>query len=122
MDPAPQFWDQPGAEDDGIEVRGVVSGQDERTLGRDLVDRALDGDPAHRAAEDPATERQRRDERGDRVVDRLRVVAHALAPLGSVSAARRASASRIALTTASTVSSKRLPSVEMIRASGAARR
>ena len=35
--------------------------------------------------------------------------------------ARRASASRIALTTASTVSSKRLPSVSMIRASSAAR-
>ena len=50
-----------------------------------------------------------------------RVVAHALAPLGSVSAARRASLSRIALTTASTVSSKRLPSVEMMRASVAAR-
>ena len=110
------------AEHDGIEVRGVVGGEDERALGRDLVDRALDRDPAHRPAEDPAAERQRRDERRDRAVDRLRVVAHALAPLGSVSAARRASASRIALTTASTVSSKRLPSVEMIRASGAARR
>ena len=86
-------------------------------VARDLVDRTLDGDPAHRPPEDPATQRQRRDQRGDRAVDRGRVVAHALAPLGSVSAARRASLSRIALTTASTVSSKRLPSVEMIRAS-----
>ena len=50
-----------------------------------------------------------------------RGIGHAPAPLGSGSAALRASASRIALTTASTVSSKRLPSVEMIRASVAAR-
>ena len=71
---------------------------------------------------------ERRDERRDRVLDRLGCRAADVA--GSLmrrcrcprsSSARRAAASRMALTTASTVSSNRLPSVEMIRASAAAR-
>ena len=99
----------------------MVGGQDDRPVGGDLVDRALEPDPAHRPAEDPATEGQDAEERRQGAVDRL-LVGHVPARLGVGSAARRASASRMAFTTASTVSSKRFPSVEMIRASVAGRR
>ena len=128
VDPPAELGHQPRAEHDGVQVRRVVGGEDERSLARDLVDGALDRDPADSPAEDAAAGRQEGDERRDRALDgrrrgvgRGRGIGHAPAPLGSGSAALRASASRIALTTASTVSSKRLPSVEMIRASVAAR-
>ena len=71
---------QPRTDHDRVEVRGVVGGEDHRSLARDLVDRTLDGDPAQRSPENPATERQCRDQRGDRALDRGGV-AHAMAPL-----------------------------------------
>ena len=120
---------------DRVEVGGVVGGDDQRPLARDLIDRALDADPAQRPAEDPAAEGERRDERGDRAVDRVRSGCgrrrrrgpgrrrRSASSGGRRRLARRrpcrASASRMAPTTASTVSSKRLPSVAMIRASSA---
>ena len=42
VDPPAELGHQPRAEHDGVEVGGVVGGEDERTLVRDLVDRALD--------------------------------------------------------------------------------
>ena len=40
----------------GVEVGGVVGGEDERSVARDLVDGALEPGPAHRPHERPPTE------------------------------------------------------------------
>ena len=71
MDAPAELGDQPRAEDDRVEVRGVVGGEDQRALPRDLVDRALDrgsgSSPERRAGRRNG---QRRDERRDRALDR----------------------------------------------------
>ena len=43
-------------EHDRVEVRGVVGGDDDRALARDLVERALDADARHAAPEQPPAE------------------------------------------------------------------
>ena len=118
----PSRGDQPRAEQDGVEVRDVVGGEDHRALARDLVDVALDPDPRERLGADAGARAPSPPTVS--LVDR---------PVGSGSVigrwrgsrvrvgAPRASASRIAPATMATVSSKSLPSVVMIRASAAAR-
>ena len=108
----------------GSKFEAWLDGDDHRAVARDLVDGPLDPDPRHGAGEDPGAERHGPDERRRRALDGLgggRAVRGGLGTSGRhLVGHRRASTSRIALVTASTVSSKRLPSVTMIRASSPA--
>src|SRR5436190_21925766 len=100
VDASAEGRDEPRPDDDRVEVRGMVRGEDDRPVARDPVDGTGRLDPAHDAAEDAAAGGERDKERGDGAVDRLGRLAHVPAPLGSrwrvsSSAARPASASRM---------------------------
>ncbi len=70
VDPPAQPRDQPRADDDGVQVRGVVGGDDERAVVRDLVERALDRDAGDGLREQPAGDAHGPDQRRDRALDR----------------------------------------------------